>query len=158
VGAAVEKMRIADLRIAPCDACEACQSARDAPCAIEDDMAPVYAKLLAADALVFASPIYFFGACAQVKCLLDRAYALGGGGDWTALQGKNVGLLFTYGDHDPLRSGVVNAYGMFRDACDFLGMTLVGCVHACCGDAGEVLRNADALRRAEDLGRKLGAS
>jgi multimeric flavodoxin WrbA len=120
-------------------------------------MRPLYPKILEADALVFASPIYFFSACAQMKTVLDRTYALGGGGDWTALAGKRVGLVFTYGDSDPVHSGVFNAYGTFRDACRFLGMTLVDCVHASCGDAGAVLANASALSQAEALGRRLAA-
>jgi len=156
-GAVVEKARVGYMRIAPCDACDACQAGRDAPCIVHDDMTPLYPKILAADALVFASPIYFFSACAQMKIVLDRTYALGGGGDWTALSGKRVGLVFTYGDSDPLQAGVYNAYGTFRDACRFLGLKLVDCVHASCGNAGAVLADASALARAEALGRRLAA-
>lgn len=158
VGGTVTLVNVARMNIAPCDACDACQDTREAPCIVEDDMAAIYPLLLAADAIVFASPIYFFGPSAQLKCLLDRTYALGGGNDWTALAGKRVGLVFTYGDSDQLKSGVFHAYGMFRDACEFLGMALVDCVHAACGTEGEVLQNVHALARAERLGRSLGAS
>jgi multimeric flavodoxin WrbA len=154
-GAVVEKIRLADLRIEPCDACDACQGERETACLIADDMEGFYPKLLQADALVFAAPIYFFGACAQMKCFLDRTYALGGGGDWTAMAGKRAGVILTYGDSNPLYSGVANAYGMFRDACRFLAMELVECIQASCGEAGEVRKNAAAMAAAEELGRRL---
>lgn len=156
-GGTPEILRIAHLDIAPCDACDACQSSRDAPCIIQDDMMDIYPKLLEADAIVFASPIYFFGPSAQLKRLLDRFYALGGGGDWSALAGKRVGLVLTYADSDPMKSGVYNAYGIFRDACAFLRMALVDCVHASCGGEGEVAQNEQVLAWAERMGRALAA-
>lgn len=156
-GAAPEKVRLSRLRIEPCDACDACQGTRDAACKIEDDMAELYPKLLRAQVLVLATPIYFFAASAQMKCFLDRLYALGGGGDWTALAGKKVAVLLTYADANPLYSGVTNAYGMFRDACQFLKMELVECLHASCGAPGEVRNNAAVMAAAGELGRKLAA-
>ncbi len=156
-GAEPEKIRLGRLRIQPCDACDACQGTREAPCVIEDDMTAIYPKLLSAHVLVLATPIYFFGASAQMKCFLDRTYALGGGGDWTALAGKRVAVLLTYADANPLLSGVANAYGMFRDACRFLQMELIECIPASCGAAGEVRSNATAMAEALELGRKLAA-
>lgn len=157
-GADVEKVRLADLRIDPCDACDACQSSREAPCILGDDMIGLYPKVQQADVLVLASPIYFFSASAQLKAFVDRTYALGGGGDWSALQGKRLALIFTHGDDNALFSGVANAYRMFQDACRFLGMDLVDCLHASCGDAGEVRANSAAMSAAHALGRRLASS
>ena len=157
-GAQVEKVRLADLKIGCCKACGACQKSLVAPCVQKDDMAKLLPKLLEADAVVFASPIYFFSVSGQMKTFLDRTYALGGGNDWSAMSGKRAGLLFTYAEPNALYSGVVNAFQMFQGAFEFLGIELVDCVHAACGEAGEVRSNEAAMTAAEDLGRKLAAS
>ncbi len=156
-GAEVEFVRLADLRIDPCDACDACQTSLAAPCVLGDSMMDLYPKVLTADALVLATPIYFFGAAAQMKCFLDRTYALGCPTDWGALAGKRVAIALTYGDTNPLLSGVANAWGMFRDACQFLRMPIVGCIQASCNDLGEVRTNQPAMDLALALGRRLGA-
>ena len=120
-------------------------------------MTAIYPRLLSAQVLVLATPIYFFSVSAQMKCFLDRTYALGGGGDWTALAGRRAAVLLTHADANPLHAGVANAYGMFRDACRFLQMELVDCIPVCCGAAGEVRGNAAAMAQAMELGRKLAA-
>ena len=149
------KVRLAQLRIEPCDACDTCQASRETPCVKHDAMQELYPQVLEAHGLVFATPIYFFSASAQMKLFVDRLYALGGGGDWTALAGKKLGLIFTYGDSNPFHSGVANAYGMFRDAAHFLGMDLVDVVHAACGGPGDVRGNPAAIDAARRLGRRL---
>ena len=55
-GASVEKVRLHDLSIAPCNACEACLKSVEAPCVIDDDMGPLLKKIRSAEGLVFASP------------------------------------------------------------------------------------------------------
>ncbi|WP_321973957.1 flavodoxin family protein [Paratractidigestivibacter sp.] len=45
---------------------------------LKDDVAGVLEKLRAADAIVFASPIYWFDITAQEKAAIDRMYAFGG--------------------------------------------------------------------------------
>jgi len=54
-------------------------------------------------------------------------------------------------------SGVSNAYRTFQDAVLFLGLTDAGCLHATCGEAGEIANNTGILQEAEELGRKLAA-
>ena len=156
-GARVEKIRLRELSINYCKACDACQKSAEAPCVQQDDMNVLLPKLRAADILVFAGPIYFFSISGQMKVFLDRTYALGGGSDWSALSGKKGATLFTYADPNPMYSGVTNAYRMFQDAFQFLGLTDAGCLHAACGAAGEIANNAGILQEAEELGRKLAA-
>jgi multimeric flavodoxin WrbA len=156
-GAQVEKVRLSELKIGFCKACGACQKSRQTLCVQKDDMAGIYPKLLEADAVVLATPIYFFAVSGQMKTFLDRTYALGGGQDWTAMSGKQAALIFTYGEPNALYSGVVNAFRMFQDAFSFLGIEIVDCVHAACGEAGEVKANKAAMTAAEQLGRRLAA-
>jgi multimeric flavodoxin WrbA len=73
-GAEVEVVALRDLKIGPCIECYKC--ARTGRCAVEDDYQAVYAKLLATDRLVFATPVFFMGPSAQAKLLIDRCQCL----------------------------------------------------------------------------------
>ena len=70
----VEKISLRTLNIHPCVECDLCHQTGE--CAIHDDMIPIYAKLLDADRIVFATPVYFLGPCAQGKAFIDRCQAL----------------------------------------------------------------------------------
>jgi multimeric flavodoxin WrbA len=154
-GADVDKVRLTELKIGFCRGCDACQKSPETPCAQKDDMAGLLQRLRLADAIVLASPIYFFALSGQMKVFLDRTYALGGGGDFSALKGKAAAVVLTYGDADMLTSGALNALGTFRDAFSFLGIRNVGCVQASCSLPGGIRDNARALEEASDLGGKL---
>jgi len=156
-GASVVKTRLHGLAIKPCTACSACQPTIETPCVIKDDMAELVEQVRAADGLVLASPIYFLTINAQMKLFLDRLYAVFGGGNFDALQGKRMGLVLTYGAEDPFESGAINALRMFQDAATSLKMDLTGCVHAACLDPGEIESNSAALDAAFALGKKLAA-
>ena len=73
-GAEVEKIIIDKLNIAPCREYYGC--ARDGNCVIRDAMDEVYPKLLSADGVIIASPMFFYGLSAQAKALIDRCQAL----------------------------------------------------------------------------------
>jgi len=72
-GGETELVLVADLDIAPCDACGAC--VKDGICIIKDDMETLYGQLRAADGLVFGTPVYFTNVSAQAKAVMDRTYA-----------------------------------------------------------------------------------
>ena len=75
-GATVEVLSARDLKVADCLACESCKRAADAVCVQKDDMHAVYAAIRDCDALLLASPVYFYGLTAQIKAIVDRCYAL----------------------------------------------------------------------------------
>jgi len=70
----VEKIIVDKLNIAPCREYYGCL--KDGNCVIRDDMDAVYPKLLEADGIIVASPIFFYGVTAQLKALIDRCQAL----------------------------------------------------------------------------------
>jgi multimeric flavodoxin WrbA len=72
-GAETELITVADREIAPCDACGACEAT--GMCTIMDGMQEIYAKLEAADGLIFGTPVYFTNVSAQAKAVIDRTYA-----------------------------------------------------------------------------------
>jgi len=73
-GAEVEKIIVDNLNISPCREYYGCL--RDGNCVIRDDMDGIYPKLLEADGVIVASPIFFYGLTSQVKALIDRSQAL----------------------------------------------------------------------------------
>ena len=73
-GAYVEKIIVDELEIAPCHENYGCLV--DGNCVIRDDMDSIYPKLLEADVVIIASPIFFYGLTSQVKALIDRCQAL----------------------------------------------------------------------------------
>jgi len=72
--AEVEKVLVSKLKISPCLEIYACR--KDGNCAIRDDMQSLYKKLLEADHIIFASPIFFYGITSQAKAIVDRCQAL----------------------------------------------------------------------------------
>ena len=72
--AEVEKLVVDKLDIAPCREYYRCL--KDGNCAIRDDMDDIYPKLLDADRVIVASPIFFYGLTSQVKALIDRCQAI----------------------------------------------------------------------------------
>ena len=87
IGAEVESIRLHDLDIHPCDACDSCQGNGNG-CVISDDMQELYPKLRTADVIVIASPVYWFNLTAQTKLCIDRWYAMDST-DGFELAGKN---------------------------------------------------------------------
>ncbi len=69
-GAVSEKIYLNDLRIRPCQACDAC--AGTGICVLRDDMQDLYPKVAACSGLVLSSPITFGSLSAQVKMFIDR--------------------------------------------------------------------------------------
>lgn len=69
-GAECETIYLRDFKFSPCIACDACML--DGECALKDDMQLIYAKLLHADRLILAAPIYSMGINAMGKALIDR--------------------------------------------------------------------------------------
>ena len=73
-GHEVEKISLKGKEIHFCRGCLACHTLKT--CAIKDDMIPIIQQMHDADAIAFATPIYYYEMSGQMKTLLDRANAL----------------------------------------------------------------------------------
>lgn len=73
-GAATEYITLRDHEFGPCVACGAC--ARTGRCRFDDAFQGIFEKMLAADRLIFATPVFFAAVCAQGKRLIDRCQCL----------------------------------------------------------------------------------
>lgn len=72
-GNEVEKIFISNKKIGYCTGCYACE--KTGKCAQKDDMAEILEKMIKADVIVMATPVYFYSLDAQVKTLIDRTVA-----------------------------------------------------------------------------------
>jgi len=153
-GAEVTAVRLADLEFGPCRACDACRKPGAKGCVQDDGLSALRGQIAAADALLIASPVYWFTMGAQAKTFMDRLYVFGAQG-YRPLKGKRVGIILASGDTDPRGSGAVNAMRSFQDACAYLKAPIAGIVHNGGGRAGAAARNKAAMAEAYALGRSL---
>lgn len=73
-GGSPEIIRLCDLKISPCISCGGCD--KTGRCVVEDDMIPLYEKIISIDKIIVSSPIFFYGVTAQTKAFIDRTQAL----------------------------------------------------------------------------------
>ena len=73
-GNSVEKISLYDKTIGFCKGCLACQKTQR--CVIHDDAAVIARKMLTADVIAFATPIYYYEMSGQMKTMLDRGNPL----------------------------------------------------------------------------------
>lgn len=73
-GHTTEKIFLRDKKINYCTGCGTCFN-REKPCPQKDDMAEILQKMIDADVMVMATPVYFYTMCGQMKTLIDRTCA-----------------------------------------------------------------------------------
>lgn len=99
-GAEIEVVQTASLKrkSTGCMSCRRCQESDKYECVVNDEVKPVLAKMTQANVIVMATPLYFFGASAQLKSVFDRMFSLykwdnAAGTMKTVLKGKTFVLL-----------------------------------------------------------------
>lgn len=92
-GNEVEKICLKDKKINYCTGCGFCNTNDYTACSQKDDAAEILDKMVAADVIVFATPVYFYTMCAQMKTLIDRCCAR-----YTHIQNKEFYYIMTAAD------------------------------------------------------------
>ena len=103
VGAEVEEIFLQKYSIAGCRHCFGCL--KDGTCKIKDDYAEIKEKLLAADGILLASPVYCCSVTAQMKSFMDRSYSFGFPTWETGLEGWRSGVVIEPGEKGELLLG-----------------------------------------------------
>ena len=127
-GKSVTVFRTADLDIAACLGCNHCREG-DGNCVHRDDMGAILDVFRTADAVVFASPVYWFSVSAQLKLAIDRTYAVPG--DKTSI--KRCALLLPFADEsEDAANGAIVMYGYMLEYREWedAGMIIVPGVEA----------------------------
>lgn len=83
---ALEIIETDKLNISGCKGCGVCQCSKG--CVAKDDTNKTIDKLVDADMIVFATPVYWWGMTAQLKMVIDKCYCKG-----ILLKGKSIGLI-----------------------------------------------------------------
>ena len=87
-GAEVDTLLLRKMDVKRCLGCLKCED-RSGRCQLKDDMNALYPSLVAADAFIMASPVYFEMITGLLKNFIDRTCPI-----WTRLKGKPLaGLL-----------------------------------------------------------------
>ena len=158
-GAQVERIHLAELHVLPCKECHGCD--RTGECVVQDDMKAITPKLMDADIILLASPIFFYGITGWAKALVDRSQAI-----WvrkyllkdpsfsTEVK-KRKGFFISVGatKGQKLFEGAILTVKYFFDAihAEYAGDLLVRGLDA----KGDILKQPDALRQAFEAGRNL---
>lgn len=147
-GCTVEKIQLSRKKISGCLGCNACYR-NGGDCVQKDDMAEIRAKMLEADCIVLASPIYFYSMTAQMKTAIDRTYAF-----YRQLAGKTFYFLITCGAPEAAYTETMLAALRGFTCCvpDAKEGGVVLGLNAM--DAGEI-RSSNAMNEAYQLGRRV---
>ena len=121
VGNTVEVIDVCQKQISGCRGCEYCHTKGHGQCIQKDDMEQVYNLLKQADMLVLASPIYYHGMSGQLKCVIDRFYAVAYPRKPQKL--SKVAMLLSSGDPDMYAGALFSFQG---DFLDYLGLENMG--------------------------------
>lgn len=120
-GHALTVINVCTKKISGCLACEYCHTKGQGACVQKDDMGEVYAALQEADMLVIASPIYYHNLSGQLKCVMDRFYAVAYPQKPAKL--KKVAMFLSSGDADMYDGALFSYRG---DFLDYLGLEDMG--------------------------------
>ena len=156
-GGLCEKVILRDLKITPC--LEIYKCAEDGVCAIQDEMQGLFPKIIQAERLLLASPIFFYSVPALAKAMIDRCQSL-----WVKKyilklpvspiadrKGVFISVAATRGKK--LFDGVRLTVRYFFDAIDVAYSDELFVRGA--DEKGEVRDQPEALKAAYDLGRRL---
>lgn len=148
-GHSVEVVSLRGKKIEFCRGCFACQKTQK--CVIKDDAPDIVAKMHNADVIAFATPIYYYEMCGQMKTLLDRANPLYP----SDYKFRNIYLLTTAAEDEPqvpqrAVSGLTGWIDCF-ERTRLAGTVFAGGVN----DMGEI-EGHKALSEAYELGKTVG--
>ena len=132
-----------------CIGCLSCQ--KTGKCVLKDDVTDIMAKAKEAEVIVYATPIYYYEMCGQMKTLLDRLNPLYSG-DYNF---RDIYLIATAADDgdatfDKAYSGLQGWVDCF-DKARLKGKVVAGGVD----EAGSVNNFVDIKNKADELGRGL---
>lgn len=142
----VEKIFLKDKEINYCIGCGVCNTTHN--CVIKDDMAEILDKMVNADVIVLATPVYFYSMAAQMKTLIDRTVPR-----YTEISDKDFYFIMTAADPDraALERTLEGFRGFTEDCLD--SAREAGIIYGTgAWQIGEI-KNTDAYEQAYQMGK-----
>lgn len=149
-GAEVETLLLRRMDVRLCRGCLACEEGgneRRGVCKIRDDMNDLYPRLMAADAIVLATPGYFEMLSGLLKNFLDRTCPI-----WPHLAGKRLAGLAV------AEEGTGQALANLKTYATLCKLEWVGGVKVLAKNPGDAARVPGLKRRLQRLAVKLMAN
>ncbi|HNX18005.1 MAG TPA: flavodoxin family protein [Methanoregula sp.] len=145
-GADTEIIDLADCRIIPCTACDAC--AINGTCVNDDDVPSLVARMKEADGIIFGSPVYIDNVSGQMKVFLDRLA--------DAIHYQQIAGKFGCSVATTAESGGDDVVAYLNHALNYLGVVAVGGISVATGEKAELVDAMEPAARA--LGKKLAGA
>lgn len=145
---ATEKVYLYNSKIEPCIDCKACKKG-NYQCILKDSMAKLYPKLEKADVIIFGTPLYWYGASAKMKLLIDRLRPYVAS---KRLKGKKAVLVV------PSEEGAEACkltVGMFSSSCKYLEINLMSVLLPKASERAEVKTQPQTLKEAFTIGKHI---
>jgi len=108
-----EKIFLKDRKFNYCTGCGTCLNGKK-PCPQKDDMAEILEKMIAADVIVMATPVYFYTMCGQMKTMIDRCCSR-----YTEMNNKEFYFIITAADTSkPAMERTLEGFRAFTSCLD----------------------------------------
>ncbi|MBP3345422.1 MAG: flavodoxin family protein [Alphaproteobacteria bacterium] len=147
-GNMVEKIFINSKNINFCRGCGVCNSTHK--CIQKDDMEEILNKMVEADVIVMATPVYFYSMNGQMKTLIDRTVPR-----YTEISNKDFYFIVAAADdsHANMEKTLEGFRGFTQDCLD--GAREKGVIYGTgAWQAGDI-KNSPAMQQAYDAGRSI---
>ena len=147
-GNLTEIVRLRQKKIGMCTGCGTCSELRK-PCPQKDDAPEIIEKMVEADVIVFATPVYFYAPCAQLKALIDRCSTR-----YEEMKGKKFYFIATMADETA--ENMERTFDTLRGFTDCLeDPEECGCIYGTgVWKKGEV-RHTPAMQQAYEMGKSI---
>ncbi len=159
LGAEVKTFVLNNLHYRGCQGCMACKTKLD-KCALQDDLTPVLESIRGADALVLASPVYYWDVSSQLKTFMDRTFSYFVPDFHTNPRRSRLEpgkkLVFILAQGNPDETAFTDIYPKFSGILKGHGFTESHLIRACgVRDLGAIDSRADVLKLAEQTAREI---
>ncbi|RLG75419.1 MAG: flavodoxin family protein [Thermoprotei archaeon] len=154
LGAATEIINLYEYDIKDCIGCLSDEPlACRYPCVIDDDMKEIYDKILKADGVIFATPIYWYSPSGVIKRVIDRLTALENmifvsGRSW--VEGKVAGVIAVGND-----SGEIQLISLMYATLNSMGFIIPPFALSFFNTREDVLSDDETLLEAANVGRSI---
>ena len=151
-GALVDEILLGDLTIAECDGCYRCWQTQS--CRKQDDMCHIYPMIAERDAIIFGTPVYWYGPTGLMKMFVDRLVFFNCPENREKIRGMQAVIAVPFEEENIHTADLVVEF--FEKSLAYLEMKLVGkIIVPGVSKKGDILQKPDSLSQAYALGQSL---